>query len=64
MILMTVEISHKHDTGFVEAGGAPENMPGERHGRRQNVVKVISVTGRQLAQCRGGGRRNGVEYAK
>ena len=64
VILQSVEISHEHHAGLVEARRRLEDVPRERHRRREHSVKRRAIAARKRAEGCRGRRRDGIENAE
>ena len=43
VVVVAVQVRHEHDAGLVEPGGRFEDVAGQRHGRRQDLVKCADA---------------------
>src|SRR5215472_493320 len=56
MRLVAVQVGDEHDPGLVVEGRVPEDVPGQRHGRRQDALEALHVA---IVKRQEGGRRGG-----
>jgi hypothetical protein len=54
---MAIEPCQEHDAGLVEACRRAEDVPGERHSRREDLAKACAIVYRECRQRRRRGRR-------